>query len=163
MKVGSSECKIFPKINFTHFVRFKVLTTVGMKIIVLCSVVDRYWHFREICCLHHQGRRMDLLPWWWRQKVTLKHGYLSTELHSQKIVMLSRLKHLHIPFFFFTTLTESLFSSSSLALWRSWSGLFIYLYIYLLVLSAVQTVQHKMEGWLINNKLEKNWEKAVTA
>ena len=32
---------------------------------MLCILVDMRWHFRENCCLFHQGTLFHM-PWWWR-------------------------------------------------------------------------------------------------
>jgi hypothetical protein len=42
-----------------HDVRFEVLMAVSMKMpvfwVVPCNLVEVYWHFRGICCLHRHG------------------------------------------------------------------------------------------------------------
>jgi hypothetical protein len=43
-----------------HYVGFEVLMVASMKmtvfwVVVQCSLVEVYQHFRGTCCLHHQG------------------------------------------------------------------------------------------------------------
>jgi hypothetical protein len=62
------------------YLRFKVLTTVGIKIMVLwdvtlCRSVGRYRHFGETCCLHHLHLR-------WRWQVPSRCWSLSTTQNS---------------------------------------------------------------------------------
>jgi hypothetical protein len=71
------------------------------------SLVDRYKHFAETCCLHLQDRRasrvwgkgvslplpisiffhawLTLLPWRWRQQVSPKCSWWSTRLHGRNV------------------------------------------------------------------------------
>jgi len=67
-----------------HFVRSEVLTAMTRKIItvirnpMICSLLQRYHHFGEMCCLYLQG---TFLIWWWRQQVINTGTYLPTASH----------------------------------------------------------------------------------
>jgi hypothetical protein len=55
---------------------FQVLAVASMKmavfwVVVPCSLVEVYWHFRGACCLHYQDNSSSS-PCWWRQQVHLK-------------------------------------------------------------------------------------------
>jgi hypothetical protein len=60
--------------------------------------VERYEHFREIFCLHHQGRRNWRLPWSWRHIPPERYQIFQTTLHHiPKDHILNAILHILFP------------------------------------------------------------------